>query len=103
MHQDQSQGVNRLASGYSAQSFDGFEALLRHFSSVGTLRDESTQVVYSLETSAVAAKLRSLDMFEFYGTVRFDEHGQASSHPLLVLQRLPGSSEQHTQGPGESP
>jgi len=40
----------------------------------------------TLETSAVAEQLRALSLIEFYGNITFDEHGQASSKELVVLQ-----------------
>ena len=40
----------------------------------------------TLETQAVAAGLRVLNMVEFYGRIAFDSNGQALTHGLLVLQ-----------------
>eukprot|EP00966_Prymnesium_polylepis_P140903 3253842-Prymnesium_polylepis.1 len=40
----------------------------------------------SLETSAVAEQLRSLQLIEFWGNITFDANGQASSKEMVVLQ-----------------
>ena len=34
----------------------------------------------------VAARLRNLTLHEFFGVVRFDDNGQNTGHPMLVLQ-----------------
>ena len=45
----------------------------------------------STETAAVAAALRAMDLPEFYGRIRFDEHGQMI-HTPLVVQLRPGET-----------
>ena len=65
-----------------ASFFGGMAALGAAIEAAGTL-----------ETDAVAAQLRSLDMFDVFGRTRFDANGQGTV-AMIPLQHIPGSGAQ---------
>ena len=56
-------------------------------------RSAAIEAAGTLETDAVAAQLRSLDMFDVFGRMRFDANGQGTV-AMIPLQHVPGSGAQ---------